>query len=453
MLSPISDKTFFLQVFGCQMNEHDSERIAGMLESLGAIQVPELEESEIVVFVTCCVREAADTRLMGQVASMKNIPLPQGSKLDKRIVCIGGCIGQRDGAKLMEKLPHVDVVFGTQNIDRLPRLIESVLVGKGHQAEVYEASEKFATDLPSKRVHTWAAWLPITSGCNNFCTYCIVPYVRGREKSRTIEDVAAEAQALVNDGVKEITLLGQNVNSYGRDLYGEPRFADVLRAVSATGVERIRFATSHPKDLTDEVIALFGELPNLMPALHLPVQSGSDRVLKAMNRRYTAEHYLDLVRKVREANPDVALSTDIIVGFPGETEEDFQATANLVREVGYGQVFTFIYSKREGTPAAKMEDPTSRETIQRRFDELVDIVQEGAHEQNQRFAGRVLDVLVEGASKRDEDVLAGRSPHNVTVHAPIPAGKTIDELEGTIVKVRIDESLTWYLSGEVVDAE
>lgn len=452
MLSPISDKTFFLQVFGCQMNEHDSERIAGMLESLGAIQVPELEESEIVVFVTCCVREAADTRLMGQVASMKNIPLPRGSKLDKRIVCIGGCIGQRDGGKLMEKLPHVDVVFGTQNIDRLPRLIESVLVGEGHQAEVYEASEKFATDLPSKRVHAWAAWLPITSGCNNFCTYCIVPYVRGREKSRTIEDVAAEAQALVADGVKEITLLGQNVNSYGRDLYGEPRFADVLRAVAATGVERIRFATSHPKDLTDEVIALFGELPNLMPALHLPVQSGSDRVLEAMNRRYTAEHYLDLVRKVREANPDVALSTDIIVGFPGETEEDFQATANLVREVGYGQVFTFIYSKREGTPAAKMDDSTPHETIQRRFDELVDIVQEGAHEQNQRFTGRVLDVLVEGTSKRDEDVLAGRSPHNVTVHAPIPAGKTIDELEGTIVKVRIDESLTWYLSGEVVDA-
>lgn len=452
MLSPISEKTFFLQVFGCQMNEHDSERIAGMLESLGAVQVAELEESEIVVFVTCCVREAADTRLMGQVASMKNVPLPKGSKLDKRIVCIGGCIGQRDGEKLMEKLAHVDVVFGTQNIDRLPRLIENVLVGRGHQAEVYEASEKFATDLPSKRVHKWAAWLPITSGCNNFCTYCIVPYVRGREKSRPIEDVEREAQALVADGVKEITLLGQNVNSYGRDLYGEPRFADMLRTISATGVERIRFATSHPKDLTDEVISLFGELPNLMPAIHLPVQAGSDRVLKAMNRRYDSAHYRELVRKLREANPDIALSTDIIVGFPGETEEDFQATVELVKEVGYGQVFTFIYSKREGTPAAKIEDSIPREEIQRRFDELVDIVQSGAHEQNQRFTGRTLDVLVEGASKRDDEIIAGRSPHNVTVHAPLPKGKTIEELEGTIVKVRIDESLTWYLAGEVVDA-
>lgn len=270
MLSPISDKTFFLQVFGCQMNEHDSERIAGMLESLGAIQVPELEESEIVVFVTCCVREAADTRLMGQVASMKNVPLPQGSKLDKRIVCIGGCIGQRDGAKLMEKLPHVDVVFGTQNIDRLPRLIESVLVGKGHQAEVYEASEKFATDLPSKRVHTWAAWLPITSGCNNFCTYCIVPYVRGREKSRTIEDVAAEAQALVNDGVKEITLLGQNVNSYGRDLYGEPRFADVLRAVSATASSAFASPRRILKTLPTRLLRYSASCPTSCPLCTFP---------------------------------------------------------------------------------------------------------------------------------------------------------------------------------------
>lgn len=453
MQTPFMNMTFCVRTFGCQMNKHDSERIAGMLEGLGGLMVDTVEEADILIYMTCCVREAADTRLYGQVASLKNIPVRSGSPLSKRIVAVGGCIGQRDGDELTKKLPHLDVVFGTHNLSSLPHLLQAAIEEGGHQVEVLDASASFPTELPTSREHSWAAWLPITIGCNNFCTYCIVPYVRGREKSRTIEDVAAEAQALVNDGVKEITLLGQNVNSYGRDLYGEPRFADVLRAVSATGVERIRFATSHPKDLTDEVIALFGELPNLMPALHLPVQSGSDRVLKAMNRRYTAEHYLDLVRKVREANPDVALSTDIIVGFPGETEEDFQATANLVREVGYGQVFTFIYSKREGTPAAKMEDPTSRETIQRRFDELVDIVQEGAHEQNQRFAGRVLDVLVEGASKRDEDVLAGRSPHNVTVHAPIPAGKTIDELEGTIVKVRIDESLTWYLSGEVVDAE
>lgn len=449
-MSMLSGRTFCLYTYGCQMNEHDSERIAGMLESLGAAQVERVEDAEIAVFVTCCIREAADVRLMGQVASIKNIALPSGSDLAKRLICIGGCIGQRDGEKLIETLPHVDVVFGTQNIERLPILLEEALGEGGHHVETPETADGFSTDLPSKRVHPWAAWLPITVGCNNFCTYCIVPYVRGRERSRTLEDVAAEARALVADGVREITLLGQNVNSYGRDLYGEPRFADVLRAVSETGVERIRFATSHPKDLTDEVIGLFGELPNLMPALHLPVQSGSDRILKAMNRRYTADHYLSLVDKVRAACPDISLSTDIIVGFPGETEEDFQATYDLVKRVGYSQVFTFIYSRREGTPAAKMVDDTPRDVIQARFDSLVDLVQESAFQQNQRFAGRAIDVLVEGVSKRDASLCTGHSPHNVTVHAKIPEGVSIDELAGGIVPVRIDEAKTWYLSGEIV---
>lgn len=449
-MSSLSGLTFCLYTYGCQMNEHDSERIAGMLESLGAQQVERIEDSEIAVFVTCCIREAADVRLMGQVASIKNIPLPPGSALQKRMICIGGCIGQRDGQKLIDALPHVDVVFGTQNIQHLPILLEEALEDGGHRVETVEKSDEFSTDLPSKRVHPWAAWLPITVGCNNFCTYCIVPYVRGRERSRTLEDVAAEARSLVADGVKEITLLGQNVNSYGRDLYGEPRFADVLRAVSDTGVERIRFATSHPKDLTDEVIGLFGTLGNLMPALHLPVQSGSDRILKAMNRRYTADHYLELVDKVRSACPDISLSTDIIVGFPGETEEDFKATYDLVKRVGYSQVFTFIYSRREGTPAAKMADDTPREVIQERFDSLVDLVQDSAFRQNQRFAGRTLEVLVEGPSKRDPSLCTGHSPHNITVHAGIPSGVDIAQLEGHIVSVKIDEAKTWYLSGEIV---
>ncbi|MFD0701989.1 tRNA (N6-isopentenyl adenosine(37)-C2)-methylthiotransferase MiaB [Slackia equolifaciens] len=449
-MSSLSERTFCLYTYGCQMNEHDSERIAGMLESLGAIQVESVEDAEIAVFVTCCIREAADVRLMGQVASIKNIPLPSGSDLKKRMICIGGCIGQRDGQKLIDALPHVDVVFGTQNIEHLPLLLEEAIQEGDHRVETLESAATFSTDLPSKRVHPWAAWLPITVGCNNFCTYCIVPYVRGRERSRTLEDVVAEARSLVADGVREITLLGQNVNSYGRDLYGEPRFADVLRGVSATGVERIRFATSHPKDLTDEVIALFGELPNLMPALHLPVQSGSDQILKAMNRRYTADHYRGLVDKVRAVCPDISLSTDIIVGFPGETEEDFQATYDLVKSIGYSQVFTFIYSRREGTPAAKMEDTTPREVIQARFESLVDLVQDSAHEQNQRFAGRTLDVLIEGTSKRDGSMCTGHSPHNVTVHAKLPEGMAIERLQGTIVPVRIDEAKTWYLSGEII---
>lgn len=448
--SAISGKTFSVVTFGCQMNKHDSERIVGMLTALGATEVETVEESDIIIFVTCCVREAADVRLMGQVASLKNVPLRENSPVDKRIVVIGGCIGQRDGEELVKKLPHVDVVFGTFNLASLPRLIEETLLTGKHEVEVLSEASDFPTDLPSERESKWSAWLPISIGCNNFCSYCIVPYVRGREKSRPIEDIVADAEALKADGVKEITLLGQNVNSYGRDLYKEPRFADLLRAVSATGIERIRFATSHPKDLNDDVIRAFGELDNLMPALHLPVQSGSNAILKAMNRRYTRERYLETIEKLRMVRPDIALSTDIIVGFPGETEEDFQQTYDLIKEVGYTQVFTFIYSKREGTPAARMEDDTPREVIQERFERLVDLVQDGALAANQSEAGKVVPVLVEGVSKRDSNVLMGRSPKNQTVHAPIPDGVTIEELQGSIINVHIDVARAWYLKGQVV---
>ena len=434
------------------MNKHDSERISGMLEGLGALMVETVEEADILIYMTCCVREAADTRLYGQVASMKNVPLRSDSPLSKRIIAVGGCIGQRDGEELTRKLPHLDVVFGTHNLASLPRLLQGAIEEGGHQVEVLDASSSFPTELPTTREHSWAAWLPITIGCNNFCSYCIVPYVRGREKSRPLEDIVAEAERYVAAGVKEITLLGQNVNSYGRDLYGSPRFAAVLDALDKTGIERLRFATSHPKDLSDEVIAKFGNLRSLMPALHLPVQSGSDAVLAAMNRRYTAEHYRELVRKLRDVRPDIALSTDIIVGFPGETQKDFDDTARLVDEIGYHQVFTFIYSKREGTPAAKIEDNTPHEVIQQRFDSLVDIVQKHAFELNQVDLGTTVDVLVEGASKRDELLLSGKSPKNQTVHAPIPAGMTIDDLCGKIVPVHVTDAKTWYLAGDVVDA-
>ena len=453
MHSPINGLTFCIHTFGCQMNKHDSERIAGMLEALGALMVETIEESDVVVFMTCCVREAADTRLYGQVASLKNIPLRDGSPLSKRIVAVGGCIGQRDGVKLTDALPHLDVVFGTHNLGSLPRLLEAAIEGHGKQVEVLDASKEFPTELPTSREHSWAAWLPITIGCNNFCSYCIVPYVRGREKSRTLEDIVAEAQRYVDAGVKEITLLGQNVNSYGRDLYGKPRFTDVLDAVDQTGIERLRFATSHPKDLTDEVIEKFGSLRSLMPALHLPVQSGSNAVLAAMNRRYTREHYLDLVRKVREVRPDIALSTDIIVGFPGETAKDFEDTFRLVEEVGYHQVFTFIYSKRAGTPAAEIEDSTPHEVVQERFDRLVDLVQNRAHELNQPDVGSIVPVLIEGASKRDEKMLAGKSPKNQTVHALAPQGTSPENLASSILNVKIDEAKTWYLSGHVVEGE
>ena len=448
--SSFMDLTFHVQTFGCQMNKHDSERVTGMLESLGSSCVETIEDADVVVFMTCCVREAADVRLLGQVASMKNVPLRKGSPLEKRIIAVGGCIGQRDGDKLFGELPHLDVVFGTNNLASLPGMLKGVLEGDRHVVETLEESESFPTDLPITRENSWAAWLPITIGCNNFCTYCIVPYVRGREKSRSLEDIVDEAKRYVSAGVKEITLLGQNVNSYGRDLYGKPRFADVLEAVADTGIERLRFATSHPKDLTDEVIAKFGTLDALMPALHLPAQSGSDSILKAMHRSYTVEHYLGLIEKLRDVKPGISLSTDIIVGFPGETEQDFMGTYRLVEEVGYSQVFTFIYSKREGTPAASYFDDTPREVIQERFDRLREVVERGAYDFNQAQKGHVVDVLIEGASKKDSRIATGHSPENINVHAPIPEGAVLEDLVGKIVPVKIEEARTWYLRGTMV---
>ena len=448
--SSFMDLTFHVQTFGCQMNKHDSERVTGMLESLGSSCVETIEDADVVVFMTCCVREAADVRLLGQVASMKNVPLRKGSPLEKRIIAVGGCIGQRDGDKLFGELPHLDVVFGTNNLASLPGMLKGVLEGDRHVVETLEESESFPTDLPITRENSWAAWLPITIGCNNFCTYCIVPYVRGREKSRTLEDIVDEAKRYVSAGVKEITLLGQNVNSYGRDLYGKPRFADVLEAVADTGIERLRFATSHPKDLTDEVIAKFGTLDALMPALHLPAQSGSDAILKAMHRSYTVDHYLGLIEKLRAVKPGISLSTDIIVGFPGETEQDFMGTYRLVEEVGYSQVFTFIYSKREGTPAASYFDDTPREIIQERFDRLREVVERGAYDFNQAQKGHVVDVLIEGCSKKDSRIATGHSPENINVHAPIPEGVVLGDLVGRIVPVKVEEARTWYLRGTMV---
>ena len=446
-MQPLSGRTYLVRAFGCQMNFHDAERVRGMLETAGALEVAEIEQADIVVFLTCCVREAADTRLFGQVQSMRNVPAREG--VGHRVVAVGGCIGQRDGDKLFDILGNVDIVFGTHTIHRLPDLLKQALSGERRCIAIAEKDEDgiCASDLPSKRDEAFHAWVPITYGCNNFCTYCIVPYVRGRERSRVFEDVLEEVSRLVGDGVKEITLLGQNVNSYGRDLYGSPRFAELLRAVGTSGIERLRFATSHPKDLSDETIAAMAEVPSIMPALHLPAQSGSSRILKLMNRTYDRDGYLRLVDKIKSAMPDIALSTDLIVGFPGETEEDFLQTISLVEQVGYSQTFTFIYSKREGTPAAEMPDDTPREVIQDRFDRLVGVVQDCAYKANQAELNQVVPVLVEGVSKRDETMLSGRSPKNQTVHAPIPAGSTIDDFVGKIVDVHVDEARTWYLRG------
>ena len=333
-LMTLVGKTYVVKTFGCQMNLHDSERVCGLLDQCGCICVDETDQADIVVFMTCCVRENADQRLYGQASAMVSAPKPP---CGRRVVAIGGCIAQRDGEKIRKNIPVADVVFGTSALASLPELLAEAFADDGSVVEVDTGEEGrgFSADLPSRRSQRFHAWVPIMQGCNNFCTYCIVPYVRGREKSRTLEAVVAECEKLVADGVREITLLGQNVNSYGRNIYGEPRFAELLRAVGQTGVERIRFTSSNPKDLSEQTIRAMAEVPAVMPHLHLAVQSGSTRVLRAMNRSYTREEYLDLARRLKEAIPGLALSTDIIVGFPGETEEDFEETLSLVKEAGF----------------------------------------------------------------------------------------------------------------------
>ncbi len=440
--------TYTIRTFGCQMNKHDSERVAGLLEAQGLSAVEEPEEADAIVFMTCCVRENADERLRGQVASLKAL---KPSRSTGPLIAVGGCIGQRDGQLLLDRLPHVDVVFGTHNIGHLPALLDAADSSRTPQIDVLAESTGFANDLPSKRENPWSAWLPITVGCDNFCSYCIVPHVRGREKSRTLEAVVEEARALVADGVSEITLLGQNVNSYGRDLYGAPRFAEILRAVADTGVRRIRFATSHPKDLSPETIRAMTEVPAVMPYLHLPVQSGSDRVLAAMNRNYSREHYLGLIDRVRDSIPDVAISTDVIVGFPGETDEDFDETLDLIERVGFDQAFTFIYSPREGTPAADLAPRVPREVSQVRLDRLVESIQRSALANNRRLMGQTVEVLIEGASKRDSAVLTGRTPGNKVAHAILPAGSEPSQHAGRFARLRVLETQTWFVSGELLD--
>ena len=447
-MNSLVGKTYYVKTFGCQMNLHDAERVEGLLEQNGCIWVEDPEQADIVVFMTCCVRENADQRLYGQASAMVSAPKPP---CGKRVVAIGGCIAQRDGEKIRAHIPAADVVFGTSALASLPALLEEAFSDDGKKVEVdtEEEGRGFSCDLPSRRAQKFHAWVPIMTGCNNFCTYCIVPYVRGREKSRTMEAVVGECEKLVADGVREITLLGQNVNSYGRNIYGEPRFAQLLREVGKTGIERVRFTSSNPHDLTDETIAAMAENPCVMPHLHLAVQSGSSRVLKAMNRKYTREQYLDLVGRLRAAMPGLALSTDIIVGFPGETEEDFEQTLSLVREAAFSSAYTFIYSPRPGTPAAKIPDDTPHDVIQHRFERLADLVAEQAHEVNQEELGRDVSVLVEGTSKRDESIMVGHSEKMRTVHFPLPESLAAQDVIGKICDVHVDEARTWYLRGQI----
>lgn len=437
-----SMKKFNILTLGCQMNERDSETLAGMLTEMGYEQIDDRNQADIAIINTCSVRDHADRRFFGMLGQLKKIK----EKNPGFIVCVCGCMMQQQHIidQIKEKYPWVDIIFGTHNIHRFPRLLGNVISEKEKQIEIWEDGGEIVEGLPSKRLYKHKAFVNIMFGCNNFCTYCIVPYTRGRERSRRPEDILAEIRRLADDGVKEITLLGQNVNSYKGE--GGVDFADLLRMINEVdGIERIRFMTSHPKDLSDRLIDVYRDCDKVCSFFHLPVQSGNDNILKRMNRRYTADDYMELVRKLREARPDISLTTDIIVGFPGETEEEFEDTLKLVEAVNFDSAFTFMYSKRKGTPAAEYDDQIPEEIKHDRFDRLVETVNRCAADRNARFVGQITPVLVEGISKSDEGCVTGRNPQNKIVNFPGDASLT-----GTIVNVKISEAGTFSLVGKMV---
>ena len=407
----MSNRTYFVTTYGCQMNEHDSERLAGMLEADGYSKAPRPEDAGVVVFNTCCIREKADQRLYGNLGRLKPV---KDSNPGMKIV-VGGCLAQKDKASIQKRAPYVDVVLGTHNLGSLPRLLKEA--DDGPAFEILEQTETFPSALPSRRSSPWHGWVSISIGCNNSCTFCIVPAVRGREASRRLGDIVSEVETLVADGVVEVTLLGQNVNSYGRDLDGTPLFARLLRELDhVDGLERVRFTSPHPKDFREDTIAAMAETRTVCEHIHLPLQSGSDSVLRRMKRAYTRARYLDKVEKVRAAIPGVAITTDIIVGFPGETDAEFDDTLALVEEVGYDGAYTFQYSPRPMTDAADFTDQVPKEVVQERFERLIAVQERASLACNLATVGRTEQVLVEGSSKKDESRITGRTRSNKLVH-------------------------------------
>ena len=427
---------YHVTTFGCQMNEHDSERMRGMLESLGYEEAPEREEADLILFNTCSIRESADSRFIAHLGQAKRLK----SEDPSRIVGVGGCWAQSVKDEVFERFPFVDVAFGPGQIAKLAEFLTTDTIG----AQGFFEFEDFAGHLPMKRAREFQAWLQISQGCNCVCSYCIVPSTRGREQSRPAAELMAEVRRLAADGVREVTLLGQNVNSYGRDLRGEERmtFAELLRAIDGVdGVERIRYTSPHPKDMREDVILAHAECETVCEHIHLPLQSGSSQILKRMRRTYNRERYLDRVALIREHVPDCAITTDVIVGFPGETEADFEQTIEIVDQVAYDGAFTFIFSPRRGTEAAEMDGQVPHPVKQERMKRLVDLVQERAKERAQRFVGRTIDVLVEGPSRTDPTRLRGRSRHNKAVNFEGTAEP------GDLVEVEITEATSQTLLG------
>lgn len=409
-------RTYEVRTYGCQMNVHDSERLTGLLEDAGYVPTPDGAQADVVVFNTCAVRENADNKLYGNLGHLAPVKAANPGMQ----IAVGGCLAQKDRSTITEKAPYVDVVFGTHNIGSLPALLERARVQEEAQVEILESLEVFPSTLPTRRESAYAAWVSVSVGCNNTCTFCIVPSLRGKEKDRRPGEILAEVEALVAEGVTEITLLGQNVNAYGVEFGDRQAFSKLLRACGdIEGLERVRFTSPHPAEFTDDVIEAMAETPNVMHQLHMPLQSGSDRVLRAMRRSYRSSKFLGIIERVRAAMPDAAITTDIIVGFPGETEEDFLETMRVVRESRFSGAFTFQYSPRPGTPAATMDDQVPPEVVRDRYQRLSALVTEIAWEENKALVGTRIELMVaEGEGRKDAAThrLSGRGPDNRLVH-------------------------------------
>ena len=441
----MAGRTYEVRTFGCQMNVHDSERLAGLLEDAGYERVADDATPDVVVFNTCAVRENADNRLYGNLGHLLSVKQSHPGMQ----IAVGGCLAQKDGQTIVDRAPWVDVVFGTHNIGSLPVLLQRAQVEQEAQVELLEALEVFPSTLPTRRESAYRAWVSISVGCNNTCTFCIVPSLRGQERDRRPGEILREVETLVADGVMEVTLLGQNVNSYGVEFGDRLAFGKLLRACGdIEGLERVRFTSPHPRDFTDDVIEAMAETPNVMPSLHMPLQSGSDRVLKAMRRSYRADKYLGIIDRVRAAMPAAAITTDVIVGFPGETDADFEQTLDVVRAARFAGAFTFQYSKRPGTPAADMPDQISPDVVAERYQRLVALVEDIAWSENKNYDGAVVEVLIaEGEGRKDTVTqrLSGRARDNRLVHVG-----ACDARPGDIVSARVTYAAPHHLVADEI---
>jgi tRNA-2-methylthio-N6-dimethylallyladenosine synthase len=442
------DKKFYIETFGCQMNEYDSEKISGMLENLNYKKADEIGSADLIIYNTCLIRENAENKLYGKLGALKKLKREK----DDLILAVGGCIPQNEEIRnyILEKYPFIDIIFGTNTFYKLPEMINQHL---NNTNDVLVELEKNSTDLnenlPTIRKYDHKGFVNIMYGCNNFCSYCVVPYTRGRERSRDKEDIIKEVQDLAKEGLKEVTLLGQNVNSYGNDFDEDYSFYNLLEEVEKIdGIERIRYVSSHPKDVGDDFIDFLSRSSKVCNHIHLPVQAGSSKILKDMNRKYSKEDYLNIIKKLKSAVPNISISTDFIVGFPGETEEDFEETLDLCREVGFDAAFTFIYSIRPNTPAGKREDQIDEKIKHERFNKLLETLYPVFYEKNLAYKGKVVKVLVDEVSKNKDDYLTGRSSSNRIIHF-----KGTENLIGEIVNVKITKVKTWFMEGVLTEED